>query len=445
MAVTISAKMAAKMTNVSGRSSGSPVRLYFGLLFGLAALFAAITGGATPAMASPGDPVIVTESGSLQGTVGTQLISYLGIPYAEPPLASLRWMPPQPFGTWMGTLQATKFGSECPQFDTAGAVIGSENCLFLNVYTPLGKKTVKPHNRAVLVWIHGGGLTKGAGADYDPTPLVEQGDIIVVTFNYRLGLLGFFAQQTLDAEDHLAGNYGLMDQQLALTWVKNNIAAFGGDPTRVTVAGESAGGLSVYSQLASPLAAGLFQRAIAQSGAYSGFSPDYRAEILPIATAETTGYPPFVQSGAAITATVDCSTATDIAGCLRAVTPTALVTAQGKSAAFPTIDGTLLKCTPGDAFASGHFNRVPVITGNNHDEYRFFVASNFTLPIADSQYTTVFPMVFASLASSVEAEYPPSKKSPPRSTTPNSNWLPQALTASSSAPRGAPPRACRIS
>jgi len=109
-----------------------------------------------------------------------------------------------------------------------------------------------------MVWIHGGGLNKGAGSDFDPTPLVEGGDVIVVTINYRLGMLGFFAQQALDSERHLAGNYGFMDQQFALDWVQRNIAAFGGDPSRVTIFGESAGGLSVYSQIASPLAAGLF-------------------------------------------------------------------------------------------------------------------------------------------------------------------------------------------
>ncbi len=415
MAATTTMKTTVTMPSASARCVGSPRRSVFGFLFGLVALCAAITRGTPVAMASPGDPVIVTESGSLQGTVGTQMISYLGIPYAAPPLGSQRWMPPKSFGIWTGVLQATKFGSECPQFNSSKVVVGSEDCLFLNVYTPLGKKTVKPHNRAVLVWIHGGGLTKGAGADYDPTPLVERGDIIVVTFNYRLGLLGFFAEQALDAEGHMAGNYGLMDQQFALTWIKDNIAAFGGDPTRTTVAGESAGGLSVYSQLASPLAYGLFQRAIAQSGAYAGFSPDYRAEILPIATAETTGYPPFVQSGASFAAALGCTSGTDpvIAACLRAVTVPKLLPVQGKNAVFPTIDGTLLTETPGDAFASGDFNRVPVITGNNHDEYRFFVASDFTLPIDNSQYTTVFPMVFASLAPSVEAEYPPSTKPTP--------------------------------
>jgi para-nitrobenzyl esterase len=357
------------------------------------------------ALASSSDPVITTTSGLLQGTVGTTTIEYLGIPYAAAPAGSLRWMPPQPYGTWTGILQATKAGSECPQVSpfNSSLVVGEEDCLFLNVYTPLGKTTTKPHNRAVMVWIHGGGLNKGAGSDFNPTPLVEGGDVIVVTFNYRLGLLGFFAEQQLDAEGHLAANYGLMDQQFALQWVKNNIAAFGGDPTRITVFGESAGGLSVYSQLASPTAAGLFDRAISQSGAYAGFSPDYRPFILPIATAESTGYSPFVLSGAAYATAAGCPDG-DTA-CLRAASYTTIVQALGNKTPYPVIDGTLLTQTPGDAFASGNFNQVPVITGNNHDEYRYFVGE-IQPALQNSQYDGAFVNTFASFAPSVEAEYP---------------------------------------
>jgi para-nitrobenzyl esterase len=387
-------------------------RFTLGLILGLAALIAGGTWRTRIASASSSDPVIDTKNGQLQGTVGAQMIEYLGIPYAAAPVGASRWTPPESFGKWTGIFQAITFGSECPQMNPSEVVVGNENCLFMNVYTPVDADTTKPHDRAVMVWIHGGGLTQGAGADYDPTPLVEKGDVIVVTFNYRLGLLGFFAEESLDAEGHLAGNYGLMDQQFALGWVQRNIAAFGGDPTRVTVFGESAGGLSVYSQLASPLASGLFQQAISQSGAYAGFSPDYRAWILPIATAETTGDLPFVQSGATMATDVGCSSGDSV--CLRAVTPTALVNAQvsTKDAIVPTIDGTLLTQTPGDAFSSGDFNHVPVITGNNHDEYRYFVANDFALPIMNPQYGAVFTTVFASLATDVETEYPLSSTPP---------------------------------
>jgi para-nitrobenzyl esterase len=395
-----------------GKRSGNTTRFSSGIVFGLAVLLAAVTFGTPVAVASPGDPVIVTESGRLQGTVGTQMIEYLGIPYAAPPEGTLRWMPPQAAAKWTGIIQAVKPGSECPQIDpTTNAYAGDENCLFLNVYTPLGTKTTKPHNRAVMVWVHGGGLTKGAGSDYNPDLLVEQGDIIVVTFNYRLGTLGFFADPGIDAEGHLNGNYGLMDQQFALQWVQNNIAAFGGDPNRVTIAGESAGGLSVYSQLASLRAAGLFQRAIAQSGAYVGFSPDYRAEIVPLTTAETTGYPPFVLSGAAVAAGVSCTSGDTT--CLRAASAESFVTSLGQHAIVPIIDGTLLTETPGDAFTSGNFNQVPVITGNNHDEYRYFVATDYTQPVPDSAYSALFSMVFQGLAPSVELQYPASTLMPP--------------------------------
>ena len=404
-----------------------PLALIVGFVFRIAPLFAAMTWMTPIAMASDSlnDPAIVTESGPLKGVVSVQINEYLGIPYATPPVGALRWMPPRPFGRWHGVFQATQFGNECPQTDTSGSFVGDENCLFLNVYTPKvrthqdkdnGHKVNKDHDEddglAVMVWIHGGGLNSGAGSEFDPTPLVEGGNVIVVTINYRLGVLGFFAHPALDSEDHLAGNYGFMDQQFALRWVQRNIGAFGGDPHRVTIFGESAGGLSIYSQLASPLAAGLFQRAIAQSGAYAGFAPHYRPNILPIAVAATTGNP-FVESGTAFAASVGCNSQT--ADCLRGVTPTALV--QAEEAILPFIDGTLLTEAPGAAFASGNFNRVPVMTGTNHDEYRFFVARDFILKtglVTGTGYPTALDMVFGPLLEpSVDAEYPPGAIAPP--------------------------------
>jgi para-nitrobenzyl esterase len=373
-----------------------------GCVVGLAALIAA----STVMGASRNDGAIVTESGPLEGIAGGQINAYLGIPYATPPVGPLRWIPPQPFGRWQGVYRATAFGNECPQQDTAGEVIGDEDCLFLNIYTPsLKKKQNKHAGLAVMVWIHGGGLTSGAGSEFDPTPLVEGGGVIVVTLNYRLGVLGFFAHSALDNEGHLAGNYGFMDQQFALAWVQRNIAAFGGDPSRMTIFGESAGGLSVYSQLASPLAAGLFQGAIAQSGAYGGFAPDYRAVILPIAEAETTGNL-FVDPGTTVADRIGCTSQT--AACLRDADAATIVTAQGF--VFPFIDGMLLTQTPGAAFTSGNFNRVPVITGTNHDEYRFFVARDFIIRsglITSAGYSAVVQDVFGpTIAPSVETAYP---------------------------------------
>ena len=202
---------------------------------------------------------------------------YLGIPYALPPVEELRWMPPQPYGVLpTHPYIATEFGNFCPQ-----AAGGSENCLFLNVFTPASGGT----NLPVMVWIHGGGLIEGASPDYNPQTLRKQG-VIVVTLNYRLGYLGFFAQSAIDAEGHNNGNYGLMDQQLALQWVQNNIAAFGGNPAQVTIFGQSAGGQSVYAQLASPTAAGMFSGAISESGSYEEFQP-YINDVITVAAAET--------------------------------------------------------------------------------------------------------------------------------------------------------------
>jgi para-nitrobenzyl esterase len=216
-----------------------------------------------------------------------------------------------------------------------------------------------------MVWIHGGGLVSGASEFYDPTPLVVKGRVIVVTINYRLGFLGFFAHPALDSEGHLNANYGYMDQQFALKWVQKNIGAFGGDRNRVTIFGESAGGESVYSQLASPLAAGLFQRAIAESGAYA--FPDFVQTIVPLSQAELAGT-------ALVTSLGSCPIQTS--QCLRTLAIAGLVNAEP----FPTepiVDGTLLTQHPRDVFASGNFNQVPVISGTNRDEYRLFVAITY--------------------------------------------------------------------
>jgi para-nitrobenzyl esterase len=224
-----------------------------------------------------------------------------------------------------------------------------------------------------MFWIHGGGLINGSSTPYNPELLVKKG-VIVVTINYRLGFLGFFAQSAIDAEGHLNGNYGLMDQQFALKWVRRNIANFGGDPDRITIFGESAGGQSVYAQMASPLASGMFHGAIAESGSYAEFQ-NYFFNVVTLAQAETTGTPS-VPSGAAIADSVGCTSQT--ASCLRAV-PAATMVAQEPFPLYPFVDGTLLTQTIGAAFAGGEFNRVPVMAGTNHDEYRLFVALDFDL------------------------------------------------------------------
>lgn len=322
-------------------------------------------------------PAIVTESGPLKGITSPSISQYLGIPYAAPPLGDLRWTPPQRYGRWHGVREATQFGYICSQANAGPN--GNEDCLTLNVYTP-GLKNEKNQDKEdkkdslpVMVWIHGGALVTGGSDGYDPTPLVEKGGVIVVTINYRLGVFGFFAHPALDAEGHLFANYGLLDQQFALRWVRRNIAAFGGDPNRVTIFGESAGGRSVYSNLASPTAAGLFQGAIAESGAYDAFQ-DYFSSNLPLATAEA--------EGTAFAVSVGCDNQT--AQCLRATSASTLVNAE-PGYLIPIVDGTVLTQTLESAFASGQFNRVPVISGGNHDEDRLFVPYYLT----DATYPAV--------------------------------------------------------
>ena len=274
-------------------------------------------------------PIAFTESGLVIGSTTDGVNQFLGIPYAVPPVGALRWRPPKRYGFFPGhILQATQFGSECTQ---AGG--GSENCLFLNVFTPPVKsddgsrdRDRDRHGLPVMFWIHGGGLINGSSTPYNPELLVKK-DVIVVTINYRLGFLGFFAQSAIDAEGHLNGNYGLMDQQFALKWVRRNIEAFGGDRDRVTIFGQSAGGQSVYAQLASPLASGMFRGAIAESGSYAEFQ-DYFFNVVTLAQAETTGTRS-VPSGAAIADSVGCTSQT--ASCLRAVPAATMVAARAIS------------------------------------------------------------------------------------------------------------------
>ncbi len=247
---------------------------------------------------------------------------------------------------------ATQFGPHCPQ---AGGPFGqaslSENCLFLNVYTPAHIRAALP----VMVWIHGGALVSGESNDYNPAKLVKDG-AIVVTINYRLGALGFLAHPALvGRKGGPSGNYGLMDQQAALRWVQRNIRNFGGNPRNVTIFGESAGGLSVLSQIASPTARGLFTKAIIESGAYDLVQPS-------LALAEA--------SGEAFATKTGCASQT--AACLRGLSVQTILNDQG--AVGPNIDGKVLTQSIGTALSRGEFNRVPVINGSNHDEWRLFVA-----------------------------------------------------------------------
>lgn len=372
------------------------------LVFMLAVALAMTFGASTVSSARELTRAIRTESGPVKGFMRGSTAEFRGIPYAAPPVGDLRWMPPQPYGQFGGLFEATKFGSECTQLGGGG----SENCLFLNIYVPNFRKTGGRKGRAlpVMFWIHGGGLVEGAGSAYNPKPLLRPGNVIVVTINYRLGYLGFFAESALDSEGHDAGNYGLMDQQFAMQWVQHNIAAFGGDPNNVTIFGESAGGHSVYCNLASPTAAGLFTHAIAESGSYLMFD-SFVQTIVPLSVAENPGSG-FVPGGNSVATSLGCSTA----ACLRAV-PFATLIGIEPGTLYAFVDGTLLTQTPAAAFAAGEFNQVPVIAGTNHNEWNVFVAEEYDAvgnPIlTEAEYDTATIALWGTLLGPiVEGLYP---------------------------------------
>ena len=319
---------------------------------------------ASVAFASIADPVRV-EQGLVSGANGTHadVRVYRGIPFAAPPVGDLRWKPPQPAAAWQGVRQATEAGHACLQvpYPASASLFQaklppvSEDCLYLNIWT--AAKT-SSDRLPVMVWIHGGGFTRGSGTGmaYDGEILARKGAVIV-TINYRLGIFGFFAHPGLTAESkhHASGNYGLLDQIAALEWVKKNIAAFGGDPKRVTIFGESAGSWSVNALMASPLAKGLFQRAIGESGGL--FSP-----METLADAEKAGE----KIAAALNATPGA--AKDVVQKLRAISGEELLKATDHDLARAIVDGLVLPQSVSEIFAQGKQNDVPLLVGNNADE-----------------------------------------------------------------------------
>lgn len=307
------------------------------------------------------EPVKI-ESGLVSGVDLDGVHAYLGIPYAAPPTGDLRWRPPQSAKPWSGVLHATKFGLACMQtpLPRAEAMETSEDCLTVNVWTPVAKSNAP---LPVMVWIHGGGFRNGGGR-LSGRGLVPQG-VILVGIQYRLGYFGFYAHPALTEEQRGGelANYGLMDQIAALKWVKRNIAAFGGDPSRVTIFGESAGGSSVLYLMSSPEARGLFARAICESGA--GFAePRQFAEMekLGVRDAADLG----VGEGPAAIAALRKMPAKELMQALDRVRlkhgeTTALST-------WPALDGKVVTGTNGEIFESGKQAPVPLIIGSNSYE-----------------------------------------------------------------------------
>ncbi|MEM9190704.1 MAG: carboxylesterase family protein [Myxococcota bacterium] len=328
----------------------------------------------------PTDPLLIpTPAGFVQGTENDEgLRVFLGVPYAAPPVGDARFRPPgAPLPFAGGTFEASEFGAVCPQrerenpISPPGDVTGDEDCLTLNVWAqPSGGEA-----RPVMVFIHGGGFQLGASSDdtYEGTSLATAGDIVLVTINYRLGTLGLLATEGLAAEsgNDSAGNYAILDQIAALNWVQTNIAAFGGDPANVTIFGESAGGVSVCALLGSPLADGLFSRAIIQSGGGCYNFPALRRPRIGTQSA--------ISRGAEIVEAAGCGDAADVVACMRnapvadlvAAGETGMPTSVGLAEFRPNLDGVVLTEDPFDLFRRGERD-LALMIGSNQDEATIF-------------------------------------------------------------------------
>jgi len=314
-------------------------------------------------VAALADALVETPAGKLRGEAIGALNVFKGIPYALPPVGGLRWRPPVAMSPWTGVRDAAQFSAACMQpkpqpsiyADELAAV--SEDCLSLNVWAKQGAR-----NEPVLVWIHGGALTSGSSSErmYDGAKLAARG-VVLVSINYRLGILGYLAHPQLSAESpqRISGNYGLLDQIEALRWVQRNIAAFGGDPANVTIAGESAGGLSVMYLMASPQARGLFARAIAQS-AYMISMPELKRANFGEQAAEAIG--------SRVATALGSPHVTD----LRSMDAAKLVNATAQTGYFPlgTVDGHVLPQQLVEVFDRGEQAKVPILAGFNSGEIR---------------------------------------------------------------------------
>ena len=345
----------------------------------------------------PGTPETATVvQGALSGMRRENVASYLGIPYAAPPVGALRWRAPVAPAAWSGARLANTFANECQQVPPNGAfrawtaeylIAGpvSEDCLYLNVWTPARAATER---LPVLVWLYGGAFQQGGTTVpvYNGASLANKG-LIVVSVNYRLGIYGFMAHPGLSAENTAgaSGNYGLLDQVAGLRWVQQNIAAFGGDPTRVTIAGQSAGAAAVHALIGSPLASGLFQQAIAQSGTNPAMSMPSHAE------GEFAGTQLMQASGAA-----------DIAA-MRALTPAQLQGASSRAGIGfgPIVDGLLL---PEARYVGANTNNTPMLTGITADEGSSIV-SDYGVA-SPSSLRSMISNDYGSFASEFAALYP---------------------------------------
>jgi para-nitrobenzyl esterase len=377
---------------------------------GLAVMVAAVTvlatavsvGVAAAAKARPVPGTVVrTDAGLVRGVADRNVLRFLGVPYAAPPVGALRWRAPRPVPPWRGVRPARRSGPPCTQVPSVPGQ--SENCLFLNVTVP-----ELPGPKPVMVWLHGGGFTSGAGSDYNPARMAAQGDVIVVTVDFRLGMFGYFGLPGLPG----SGTFGLQDQQAALRWVRANITAFGGDPHDVTLFGESGGAVATCAQLTSPAAAGLFQRAIMQSG---NCQLNWPADAMSMGVPAGSFFQPVSsvdRAGQAAATVLKCRrhrTAAELA-CLRAL-PAGTLHGQFGHFGVAATGTPALPLNPATALRQGRFHRVPVLLGQNRDEHRL-IAGIFAAEgwwITAKQYPGLIREAFGSRSPAVLRRYPVSR------------------------------------
>ena len=370
------------------------------LSIGAALALSAVLSAGSPAQAQISE--VNVTGGRVAGVAANGIVAFKGIPFAAPPVGELRWKATQPLRAWSGVKQTTKYGPSCMQDPLFVKLFGaapdlSEDCLYLNVWTPAKSAS---DALPVMVWIYGGGFVGGMTGIpvYDGTRLAEKG-VVLVSVAYRLGVFGFLAHPALTKESGKgSGNFGLQDQIAGLRWVKENIARFGGDPSRVTIFGESAGGIAVSMLAASPAAKGLFHRAISESGGSFGpprFATEGGQNVPPLRVAEAAGQSFLTKLGAA-----------DIAAA-RALPPEKLQAAQGPglsatNAFWPVFDGDVLPGDQYELYTAGRFNDTPVLIGTNSDEGAMFAPPGITPTMVETQVRAGF----GTHADAILAAYP---------------------------------------
>jgi para-nitrobenzyl esterase len=341
------------------------------------------------------------DSGPVRGVNQGKTRMFSGIRFAQPPVGDLRWKDPVPVKPWQDVADATKPGERCAQLQ-GDKMVGSEDCLFVNVTTPK-KRPAKA--LPVMVWFHGGGYIQGAGSDYDAQRMADRGDVMVVTVNYRLGVFGYFGLPGLAG----SGSFGMADQLAALRWTKRNAAAFGGDARNVTLFGESAGGMSTCALLTSPAARGLFEKAAIQSGTCT--LEWLGGMLLPIPGMPTiTPYSSLKQNqatGQAESKKVGCAPGKELE-CMRAKTPAELKDVTNTFASNLAYDTPLLPVNPVQALREGKFHRVPVMSGGTRDEARGYIwgGGQAGFPVTAKNYPELMRGAFGDQADKVLAKYP---------------------------------------